>query len=261
MQTASNSTPPLHTPQYSQQTPRRLIPTTEPANQQPPEDSAIKQTTTLPNSAGANPSSSAPRSETELLHPGRNLPKPHYQNVIVEPGKIPSSKISLPHSQILLWYKRIGHVNFHSLYHITSRNLVVGTPKIPLIKHIYSFCMIGKMPRDRIPKFRSTFTTRPLQLLHSDIYGPLLVTSRTRNRYILTFIDDYTRKMRLYFLATKSQTLDYFKQFRALVETSTTQKIETLRSDRGGEYTSQLFLDYCSSHRIHKQLTVGYSPY
>jgi hypothetical protein len=257
VQTASNSTPPLHTPQHSQQTPRRLIPTTEPASQRPPVDSAIKQTTTLPNSAGANPSSPAPRSETEHPHPGRNLPKPHHQNAIAEPDKIPSSKIFLPHSQILLWHKRIGHVNFQSLYHITSRNLVVSTPKTPLIKYICSFCMIGKMPRDRIPKFRSTFTTRPLQLIHSDICGPLPVTSRTGNRYILTFINDYTRKTWLYFLATKSQTLDYFKQFRALVETSTTQKIETLRSDREGKYTSQLFLDYYSSHRIHKQLTVG----
>jgi transposase InsO family protein len=157
--------------------------------------------------------------------------------------------------------KELATSIFQSLNHMTSRNLVVGTPRIPLIKHICSSYMIGKMPRDRIPKLRSTFTTRPLQLIHSNICNPLPVTSRTGNRYILTFIDDYTRKTWLYFLATKSQTLDCFKQFRALVETSTTQKIETLHSNRGGEYTSHLFLEYCSKHGIHKQLTTGYSPH
>jgi hypothetical protein len=69
-----------------------------------------------------------------------------------QPGKILSNKTSIPHSQILLWHKRICHVNFQSLYHMTNQNLVVGTPRIPLIKHTCSSCMLGKMPRDRIPK-------------------------------------------------------------------------------------------------------------
>jgi transposase InsO family protein len=87
------------------------------------------------------------------------------------------------------------------------------------------------------------------------------IPSRTGSRYILTFIDDYTRKTWLYFLAAKSQTLDCFKQFRALVEKPTNSKREIVWSDRGGEYTSQSFLTYCSSNGIHKQLTAGYSPH
>jgi hypothetical protein len=39
------------------------------------------------------------------------------------------------------------------------------------------------------------------------------------SKYILTFIDDYTKKTWLYFLFDKSQILDYFKNFQALIET------------------------------------------
>jgi hypothetical protein len=109
-------------------------------------------------------------------------------------GKISSSKTSSLHSQILLWHKRICHVNFQSLYHMTTHNLIAGTPRIPLIKHTCSSCMLGKMPRDRIPKLQSTLTTKLLQLIHSDICGPMPIPSRIGSRYILTFIDDYTRK-------------------------------------------------------------------
>jgi hypothetical protein len=59
---------------------------------------------------------------------------------------------------------------------------------------------------------------------------PLPVTSRNHNRYILTFVDDFSRKCWLYFLSEKSQTLDKFKEFKALVETQQ-QKIKCLRSD------------------------------
>jgi hypothetical protein len=117
-----------------------------------------------------------------------------------------------------------------------------------------------KMHKDRVPKVKTTPTTRPLQLIHSDLCGPLPTTSKTGNRYILTFIDDYTRKTWLYFLAMKSQTLALFKQFKTLVETPL-HRIQTLRSDRGGEYLSAEFSSYCSTQGIHRQLTTAYSSH
>ena len=163
-------------------------------------------------------------------------------------------------SQTQVWHKRLGHLNYQSLYHLTTKQLVAGIPPLPLIKHVCPSCMIGKLPQDRKPKHRTTRTSKPLQLIHSDICGPMPVTSRTGNRYILTFIDDFTRKTWLYFLSEKSQTLDSFKQFKSLVETPSV-RIETLRSDRGGEYLSQDFIDYCKLHGIARQLTAGYSPH
>lgn len=158
-----------------------------------------------------------------------------------------------------LWHRRLAHINFQSLYHMTHRNLVNGVPSIPYLKRPCSNCVMGKLHRESFPKLRTTFTTLPLQLIHSDLCGPLSTPTRHNCKYILTFIDDFSRKTWLYFLVTKSQTLSYFIKFKSLVE-SPLLKIQALRSDRGGEYLSDEFQQFCSSHGIHHQLTAGYSP-
>ena len=143
---------------------------------------------------------------------------------------------------------------------MTNRGLVTGTPALPLSKHVCKSCTMEKMHKDGISKVRTMQATRPLQLIQSDLCGPLPITSKTGERYILTFIDDHTRKTWFYFLAMKSQTLAIFKQFKTLVETSL-HKIQTLKSDQGGEYLSTEFSSYCNTQGIHRQLTTTYSPY
>lgn len=158
-----------------------------------------------------------------------------------------------------LWHRRLAHVNRQSLYHMTNKHLVNGVPKIPYIKHHCDNCALGKSHRQSFPKLRTTFTNGPLQLIHSDLCGPFPTTTRSNCKYILTFIDDFSRKSWLYFLTHKSQTLSYFTKFKALVETPQ-QKIKAIRTDRGGEYVSNDFIRFCSTHGIHHQLTAGYSP-
>jgi transposase InsO family protein len=74
------------------------------------------------------------------------------------------------------------------------------------------------------------------------------------------FIDDYSRKTYIYFLKTKDEVFDRFKEFRALVENQTGRRIRVLRSDNGGEYTSNEFVEYCATEGIKKELTVPYNP-
>jgi len=58
------------------------------------------------------------------------------------------------------------------------------------------------------------------------------------SRYILSFIDDFSRKCFLYFLKTKDEVFSKFKEFKAEVELETGLQIKILRSDNGGEYTA-----------------------
>jgi hypothetical protein len=162
--------------------------------------------------------------QVDLIHPGIPATSSNPQ-----PPVVPKSRRLTP-GEIDLWHKRIGHVNFQSLYHMTTRGLVCGVPHVPHVKRICESCILGKHHRDKFPKRRTTETKRILELVHTDICGPLPVTSRNHNRYILTFVDDFSRKCWLYFLSEKSQTLDKFKEFKALVETPQ-QKIKCLRSD------------------------------
>ena len=78
--------------------------------------------------------------------------------------------------------------------------------------------------------------------------------------YFLTFIDDFSRKTWVYFLKNKSETFSKFKEFRGFVEKQSGLPIKVLRSDRGGEYKSNEFLDYCRDHRIKKKFTTSYTP-
>ena len=76
----------------------------------------------------------------------------------------------------------------------------------------------------------------------------------------MTFIDDYSRKTWFYFLKQKSETFDKFKEFKAFVEKQSGLSIKILRSDRGGEYKSNEFLEYCMYHGIKKKFTTSYTP-
>ena len=69
--------------------------------------------------------------------------------------------------------------------------------------------------------------------------------STVKKRYYVIFIDDYYRKCWIYFMQKKDQTFTKFCEFKALVENEPGKKIKALRSDKGGEYVSQEFKDFC----------------
>lgn len=96
--------------------------------------------------------------------------------------------------------------------------------------------------------------------MHSDICGPLNPVSNGNKKYFVSFIDDFSRKVWVYFLQEKSEAFSAFKSFKALVENESGRRIKILRTDRGGEYCSKEFETYCDVQGIHRQLTTAYTP-
>ena len=78
--------------------------------------------------------------------------------------------------------------------------------------------IFSKHHRDPFPKGKAWRVKKPLELVHSDLYGPMRTNSIGGSRYFLTFIDDYSRKMWVYFLKEKSQVFEIFKKFKTLME-------------------------------------------
>ena len=76
----------------------------------------------------------------------------------------------------------------------------------------------------------------------------------------MAFIDDCTRFCYVYLLKTKDEALHYFKVYKAKVENQLEKKIKRLRSDRGGEYFSNEFSEFCAVHGIIHERTPPYSP-
>ena len=96
-------------------------------------------------------------------------------------------------------------------------------------------------------------------MVHSDICGPL-PTSLGGCRYFLLFVDDFSRMTWVYFLKQNSEAFEKFKTFRQLIENEVKENIGTLRTDNGGEFTSNEFKNYCMDNGIKRHLTNVYTP-
>lgn len=111
-----------------------------------------------------------------------------------------------------------------------------------------------------MPKEATYHASKILELVYSDVCRPFKINSTGGARYFVTFVDDFSRKLWVYFISHKSEVLTKFQHFVHLMESSTKHTIQTLRTDNGGEYTSQAFNDFCSSKGITRELTPPYTP-
>ncbi|GAA0169316.1 transmembrane signal receptor [Lithospermum erythrorhizon] len=162
--------------------------------------------------------------------------------------------------QAMLWHQRYGHLNFKGLKTLKEKDMVTGLPSFKMQEVTCADCLNGKQTRQAQPKQASWRASKVLELIHSDICGPINPATKGGKRYFLTFIDDYSRKGWVFLLANKSEALDSVKEFKNLVETESGQVIKSFRTDRGGEYLSDAFTDFCKEHGIKRQLTTAYTP-
>ena len=121
-------------------------------------------------------------------------------------------------------------------------------------------CAYGKQSRLPFPKKCSQKNNQPLELTHSDVCGPMSVTSVGGSIYFVTFIDDSTHYTHLCMLKYKSVVMDKFKEFVQLSERFTGKKVKKWTSDNGGEYISKEFAEYCKNRGILLEDTVPYTP-
>jgi len=84
-----------------------------------------------------------------------------------------------------------------------------------------------------------------LELVHNDVFGPVLIPSLGKFVYYVSFIDDFSRNTWIYFLRKKSEAFDRFKEFKALVENQKEKKIKVLGIDNGGELWKKEFVEFC----------------
>lgn len=99
-----------------------------------------------------------------------------------------------------------------------------------------------------------------LELLHSDLCGPMKTPFFGGSIYFLSFIGEFTRNIWVYFFKQKFEPFGGLKEFKAMVEKKSGHFIKVLRSDRGCEYMSNRFLDFCRFHGIKRKFTMRYTP-
>jgi hypothetical protein len=138
-------------------------------------------------------------------------------------------------SNIITWHARLGHIGQDRLHRLARTGLLgsLTKEKSPICEH----CLAGKATR--LPFGKAKRASSPLQLIHSDICGPMNVRERHERNYFIIFIDDFTRFGHVYLISYKSEALDCFIRYTNLVENKLSTKIKALRSDRGREYMSE----------------------
>lgn len=100
--------------------------------------------------------------------------------------------------------------------------------------------------------------SRPLELIHTDVCGPLKKNSLRAEQYFILFIDDFTRMCQISLLKYKEEEFEGF--FKALVENELDLKIKCLKSDRGGEYISNEFFDFLEQYGIKRKFYIARTP-
>jgi hypothetical protein len=157
-----------------------------------------------------------------------------------------------------LWHRILSHINYKVLPYICK--VVTGLPEFKIDHEgVCNGCVQGKNIKNPFPK-RDNKEEGVLELIHSDVCGPMPSSSISAYVYYVSFIDDYSHKTWVYFLKSKDEVFSKFKEFKALIENLSERKIKILRSDNGGEYTSKEFVSFCKDVGIKRELTTPYNP-
>src|SRR5215213_1842952 len=134
-----------------------------------------------------------------------------------------------------MWHCRLGHIEVKRMKKLHTDGLLESLDFESLDR--CEACLMGKMTKTPFSGIMERATDL-LEIIHTDVCGPMSVASRGGYRYVLTFTDDLSRYGYIYFMKHKSETFEKFKEFQSEVENKRNKKIKFLRSDRGGEYVS-----------------------
>jgi transposase InsO family protein len=170
-----------------------------------------------------------------------------------------TSKSLEPTSQV--WHERFGHVNLTDLDSMRKSKSVGGLEwGDALTSAPCRVCAAGKKTVAPFPKNQHEKADGVLDLIHTDLCGPMREKTFSGKLYYMTFIDDCSRWCEVYLLNNKSDALEAFLDFKRKAENLTGRRIKALQSDGGGEYINHAFDQALSEAGIQRRTSVPYTP-
>lgn len=130
-----------------------------------------------------------------------------------------------------LWHHRLGHTSSSVMNHLAKNKLVSFSPSV-------SPCdACNKYKSHRLPfSLVSHRATKPLELLHADVWGPSPTLSKQGNRYYVLFVDDFSRFSWIFVCSAKSFIPSIFRGFKVQIENLLSSSIKTIQCDGGTEF-------------------------
>ncbi|GJV82302.1 putative ribonuclease H-like domain-containing protein [Tanacetum coccineum] len=189
--------------------------------------------------------------DTECLVLSPNFKLPDESQILL---KIPRKD----NIESMLWHRRLGHINFKNINKLVKDNLVRGLPT----KHFENdqtcvACIKGKQHRASCKSKVLNPITKPLFMLHMDLFGPTFVSSLIHKKYCLVVTDRFTW---VFFLTTKDETSEILKNFIKEIENLVDKKVKIIRSDNGTEFKNKVMDDFCREKGIKREYNVARTP-
>jgi transposase InsO family protein len=138
-----------------------------------------------------------------------------------------------------LWHKRLGHISRERLERLVKDGILPNLDFTDL--GVCVDCIKGKQTKHT--KKGATRSTKLLEIIHTDICGSFDTPLFGKEKYFITFIDDFSHYGYIYLLHEKSQAVNALEVYITEVESQLERKVKIIRSDRGGEYYGK----YCES--------------
>ena len=171
-----------------------------------------------------------------------------------KPEKSACVVVSPKEEAVMLWHYRLGHPNFLYL----KKMFPSIFNKSPNFFHC-EICEMSKHTRNTYP-VQSYKPSHPFSLIHSDVWGPSRVNTKTGSRWFVTFIDDHTRVTWVFLMKEKSEVGKIFENFHDMVQTQFQTSIQVLRTDNGREYYNSTLGSYLQKHGIIHQSSCVNTP-
>lgn len=152
---------------------------------------------------------------------------------------------------LLDWHRRLGHLGFTNIEKLLKHEMVEGidlsSKDRTEQKIICESCLAGNQTSEKYQKMEIPRSSRPLELVHSDVCGYLEKATFDGHRDCVTFIDDYTHFTVIYLIKRKNEVFARFKEYEAMASAHFGQKLSKLRCDNGREYLSNEFQNFCKT--------------
>jgi transposase InsO family protein len=189
-------------------------------------------------------------------------------NIYYVKPKIPS--ISIKHvsfetsstkvENLNAWHKRLAHVSAEVIKQTSKSCGVKGLPTFKNIDLHCENCKLNKFRRVSFKPCNRIRSKRPLELLYADVWGPCKIEGRKGERYFISIIDDYSRRVAVYPIREKSEVPEILKRHINRAERFIGYKVKAIRSDNGTEFVNKNLDSFCNQLGIKHELTNVYTP-
>ena len=160
-----------------------------------------------------------------------------------------------------LWHRRLAHVGMKNLHKLLKGEHVIGLTNVQFEKdRPCAACQAGKQVGGAHHSKNVMTTSRPLELLHMDLFGPVAYLSIGGSKYGLVIVDDFSRFTWVFFLQDKSETQGTLKRFLRRAQNEFELKVKKIRSDNGSEFKNLQVEEFLEEEGIKHEFSAPYTP-